>query len=314
MESNTNSVVESKLIVLNAKDGDKLNGEYLSHVRFNFKDILKKEEDIFYVGLSLLSAEIPCSFYNINVNDATLNYSVNSVEYSMTLTEGNYTATTFIAEFVSQFSTGGHGHTVSMSFNKTTGKLTTTKTAGVYDIVYLSGSIYEVLGMLEGAEYTIATSLIHPYMLNLLGVKKLKVYSPSFSLENYDSTGHTSGTLVHTISVDVPSYSLINYQNTSGSVSRVRNKTVNDIEIIIRDENHGLIDFNNVYWDMTFVLKIYRRMQPPTNDNLNLTQLAMSIINKDGLENNPLPTKKEIREVLDKMDEDNLRQLELLLS
>jgi hypothetical protein len=60
MEANTNSVIEHKLIVLNSKDGDKLNGEYLSHVRFNFRDILK--EVIFYVGMSLLSAEIPCSF------------------------------------------------------------------------------------------------------------------------------------------------------------------------------------------------------------------------------------------------------------
>jgi hypothetical protein len=32
MEANTNSVIEHKLIVLNSKDGDKLNGEYLSHV------------------------------------------------------------------------------------------------------------------------------------------------------------------------------------------------------------------------------------------------------------------------------------------
>jgi hypothetical protein len=47
-------------------------------------------------------------------------------------------------------------------------------------------------------------------------------------------------------------------------------------------------------------------MQPPTNDNLNLTQLD-EYNKQDGLENNPLPTKKEIREVLDKMDEDNLR-------
>jgi hypothetical protein len=99
-----------------------------------------------------------------------------------------------------------------MSFNKITGKLTTTKTSGLYDIVYSSGSIYEVLGLLEDTEYTIATSLIHPYMLNLLGVKKLKIFSPSFSLENFDSTGHTSGALVHTISVNMPSYSLLNYQ------------------------------------------------------------------------------------------------------
>jgi hypothetical protein len=43
-----------------------------------------------------------------------------------------------------------------MSFNKTTGKLTTIDGGG-YDIIVYLGSIYEVLRMLDGAEYTIAT-------------------------------------------------------------------------------------------------------------------------------------------------------------
>lgn len=311
MEASINSVIESKLIVLNSKDGVKLNGEYLSHIKFNFKDILQKDSDIFYVGLSLMTAEIPCSFYNLNVNNSTLSYSINSIAYSMTLTEGNYNATTFIAEFVSKFNSGGHSHTISMSFNKTTGKLTTTKTSGLYSIIYKSGSIYEVLGFLEGAEYTIATSLTHPFMLNLLGVKKLKILSPSFSLENYDSAGNTSGSLIHTISVNLPSYSLIDYQSQSSTLSRVRNKIINEIEIQIRDENNKLVDFNNVYWNVTLVLTIYRKMQPPTDDTLNLNQLAMSISTP---ENNPLPTKKEIKEIMHKLDEDNLKELELLLS
>jgi hypothetical protein len=61
----------------------------------------------------------------------------------------------------------------------------------VYDIVYLSGSIYEVLGMLEGRD-TIATSLIHPYMLNLLGVKVEGVLA-EFQSENYDPRGTRAG-------------------------------------------------------------------------------------------------------------------------
>jgi hypothetical protein len=200
MEANTNSVIEHKLIVLNSKDGDKLNGEYLSHVRFNFRDILKGRRYIL-CGYSISRNTV--FFYNINVNNSTLNYSVNSTDYSLTLTEGNYNATTFISEFVSQFNSGDTV-ILFLCLSIITGKLTTTKTSGLYDIVYSSGSIYEVLGLLED-EYTIATSLIHPYMLNLLGVKKLKIFSPSFSsLENFDSTGHTSGALVHTISVNMP--------------------------------------------------------------------------------------------------------------
>jgi hypothetical protein len=56
-----------------------------------------------------------------------------------------------------------------MSFNKISGKLTTTKLTGVYDIIYLAenSSIYGVLGFLDDTDYTITSSLIHAYMLNL---------------------------------------------------------------------------------------------------------------------------------------------------
>lgn len=311
MEQTNSSIVEHKIIVLNSKDGDKLNGEYLSRIRFNFRDILKKEDNIYYVGITLLSAEIPCSFYNISVNNQTLKYTVNSTTYTLTIPEGNYNATSFIAQFVSLYNSGGHGNNISISFSKITGKLTTTRTSGTYSTTYLASgsSMFEVLGLLENTDYTFSTSLEHSYMLNLLGVKKLKIFSNNLSLENYDSNGHTSGSLIHTVSVDKPAYSMINYQNQHSALSRVKNKVINEIEIEIRDENHKLIDFNNIYWDMTIVLNIYRKFTPPPNESLNLNSLAINPIIP---ENNPLPTKKEIKEVLRKIDEDNLRELEFL--
>lgn len=308
----SSTIIESKLIVLNSKDGDKLNGEFLSRVRFNFKDILKKEDDIYYVGATLSSAEVPVSFYNINSNNQVLKYSVNSVSYSLTISEGNYTATSFIAQFVSLYNSGGHGNNISISFSKITGKLTTTRTAGTYSTTYLASgsSMFEVLGLLEDTNYTFSTSLEHSYMLNLLGIKKLKIFINNLSLENYDSNGHTSGSLLYTISVDKPGYSLINYQNNhNNSLSRVKNKVINEIEIEIKDENHNLIDFNNIYWDMTILLNIYRKFIPPTNETLSLNTLAINPVIQ---ENNPLPTKKEIKEVMRKIDEDNLRELEFL--
>jgi hypothetical protein len=69
MESNTNSVVESKLIIIQSKVTTNQR-RYLSHVRF--KGYFKEGGGYILRGSVLLSAEIPCSFYNINVNDATL--------------------------------------------------------------------------------------------------------------------------------------------------------------------------------------------------------------------------------------------------
>jgi hypothetical protein len=92
----------------------------------------------------------------------------------------------------------------------------------------------------------------------------------------------------------MPSYSLINYSNNTTAVSRVNNRTINDIEILILDENHNYVDFNNVYWDMTLMLKILK-IRDPMDDNLNTAVIPMTMEFNE--ENNPLPTQDEIREI-----------------
>jgi hypothetical protein len=78
MESNTNSVVESKLIVLNAKMGT--NQRRVIWPRSSF---LTFKGGGHFTGSVLFcpprSRVVSITF----VNDATFNYSVNSVEYSM---------------------------------------------------------------------------------------------------------------------------------------------------------------------------------------------------------------------------------------
>jgi hypothetical protein len=94
-------------------------------------------------------------------------------------------------------------------------------------------------------------------MLNLLGVKKLKIFSPSFSFRIFDSTGHTSVSPYYIRKYAVLFFTKLSRFNNKSK----KNKTINEIEILIRDENHELVDFNNV-WDMTLALTIYRKMLP----------------------------------------------------
>ena len=71
--------------------------------------MLLKDIPIHYtLTIAIQSVEIPYSFYNVSVNYNTIYYSIASVFYTMTIPEGNYTANTFITEFNSQFSLGGH--------------------------------------------------------------------------------------------------------------------------------------------------------------------------------------------------------------
>jgi hypothetical protein len=188
------SINENKLVVLNSKEATKLNGEYLSQVQFNFRDLLKNEEDILYAGLALLSAEIPISFYNVHAYNQNLTYAVNGIAYSLTIPEGNYSTSTFIIAFTTLFIAAGHGETLGLSISRSTGQLTFTKT-GTYDVTFQSGTLYEVIGLLSDTEYVISSTLIAPHQMNLLGIKKLKITSPSLSLENHDS--HSGTAVIH---------------------------------------------------------------------------------------------------------------------
>jgi hypothetical protein len=63
---------------------------------------------------------------------------------TMEVAEGNYTATSFIAEFVSQFVAGGHGETIAITFKQNHGQ-TRRPRRGTYDVVY-TGVRLTVLG------------------------------------------------------------------------------------------------------------------------------------------------------------------------
>ena len=52
----------------------------------------------------------------------TIKYEISSVEYSMTIPEGQYNANTFITAFQTQFAAGGHGKTCVMTLDKIPGK------------------------------------------------------------------------------------------------------------------------------------------------------------------------------------------------
>ena len=57
---------DTRKIILSSNHGQPLNGTYLSNILFDFKNILKDDEDIIQTQISLDNAQIPVSFYTIN--------------------------------------------------------------------------------------------------------------------------------------------------------------------------------------------------------------------------------------------------------
>ncbi len=255
-------VARSKLISLHAVDGEQLNGDFNSNILFNFTDVVKRHSNTLYLTISVHSAEIPYSFYNVSENYNTIYYSVLSVNYTMTIPEGNYNANTFITQFNNEFLSGGHGKTATLSISSSTGKFQLTPSDDTFDIIIYNTTTtaQRILGMKNQDKtfsYNSGSGTSFDYPANLLGIQKIKIFSKALSCENL--TSHHLGTneMIDAISVNAVPFELISYSNTNAKESHMKSTEVQQIDITLKDEYNNEIDFNGIDWSISLVLTEY---------------------------------------------------------
>ena len=174
-----------------------------------------------------------------------------------------------------------NGHTFTFLLNRSSNILTMTLSAGGTWNTLSSSSISSVLGFASNTAYAItANTITFPFLFDLLGIKKLKIYSTNISVDSVDSVGKATNNLLCTISVNQPGFNMLIYSNIDGLYSHIRNKYISTIDITITDENGNLVNFNSVGWSMTLNLIIYRKIDVLVN------QLK---INKDNIIEEPPP-------------------------
>ena len=271
---NKEIVSRSKLISLHSVDGEQLNSDFNSNVLFNFTDVVKRHSNTLYLTISVHSAEIPYSFYNVSENYNTIFYTLQDTtgggatynNYEMTIPEGNYNAKTFISEFNNQFSSGAHGKTATLSISSSTGKFQLTPSDDTVDIIIYNTCIQgkttaqRILGMKyqdTTFSYNSGSGTSFDYPANLLGIQKVKIFSKALSCENL--TSHHLGTneMIDAISVNAVPFELISYSNTNAKESHMKATEVQQIDIVLKDEYNNEIDFNGIDWSISLVITEY---------------------------------------------------------
>jgi len=66
--------IDSRIVILNSSHAILLNGSYKSDVNFNFTGLIKNEDNIQQIHVSLVNAQIPYSFYTINYTNNNFKY------------------------------------------------------------------------------------------------------------------------------------------------------------------------------------------------------------------------------------------------
>ncbi len=258
---NKNIVSKSKIISLHSVDGEKQNGDFNSNILFNFTDIIKRHKNTLYLTISIQSAEIPYSFYNVSVIYNTIYYSVLGSFYTMNITPGNYTALSYITEFNNQFSLGGHGKTATLSISKTTGIFTLTPEDDTFTITIYNTitTAKRILGLGNDTTFSYNNGLgdNFDYPVNLLGVQKIKIFSEALSCDNLSSFHLGQNNMIDIVSVNASPFELINYANTNVKESHMKAIEVQQIDISLKDEYNNYINFNNIDWSISLVITEY---------------------------------------------------------
>jgi len=244
---------KNKLITVNSQYGIQENGTMKSKLLFNYKNLLSDEENIMKSFVTVINAQIPCSFYVINaLNNLLVIAGPTITTTPILISYGNYNANTLIAELVSKLF--ANGLTMTITINKINGILKFSSN-GFLNYYFTSDStMLEILGTTSSIIAT-STNYTCPYPLNLLGVKKLLIKSTKLSVHSVSTYDYASSNILLTIPSDVSPFSMISYNSQSDANKNLLNiRSINEIDINIYDENNNYIDFNNLDWTMTLVI------------------------------------------------------------
>ncbi len=286
---------DNRIITLNSQDGEKINGTYLSSIKFNFSGLLQDDIYLIRTYITVLNAQFPVSFYIIDDTNNILNYVDNGVNKIVELVPANYNGNQIVEAFNGVFS--GNGTPITTILNSYTGILYFFITGGI-EITFLeSSTVKKILGF--ETEMTSTTLIKMPYQLNLLGKKKLFINSNNLRNSAFTSKSLSSVQTIATIPVDQPPYSMINYTSVSELEKNILfNRSLDVLDIQILDEENKYINFQNIDWSITLCLTIEK------NDPVRLDY---------GLKTLPQPIENNNIESIKKLSRDE-KELKLLES
>lgn len=283
---------ETKIITLTSQSATiKKNSTFLSHVQYGLGLFIKDEPDILHRQITLLSAQIPYSFYVINYTNNTLVFKIatNPTFTTVFIPVGNYNGNTLCAALKSLF-LSALGLTVTCSLSSINGIITITSSTVDFSISSTSTCL-AILGFNSNTTYTSTSNVLTAlYPLNLLGIKILQVRSSTLNMLNYSSVEGGITTLLATIPVSAVPFGMIDYVDKGDSKITFTNATLDELELEILDGESGqFINFNNQDWTMTILITLLRTTE--VYDKPRLIKLPQPILNQEK------PTSKDLQDI-----------------
>ena len=238
--------VDTIQIHFNSKYANKMNGG-TSNVEFYLPLIEIPAQH--YIYLSLQSAYIPYSFYNIDNTNNTLTILIDGTASTFTIPVGNYNAfqlqstlNTFIVNMVFVYNIVTNKFTITFTEDFTISQTSAClKQLGIHSNLSSFNNILRSDGVVN--------------LLNKMCIcihSNLQTGNISTNDDRYDFT------IISSIPVNSQPYSLISYTNTSNLKSCLYTTNLSFIKFMLKDQDGTLLDLNGCDWSCVIQLDVYK--------------------------------------------------------
>ena len=263
--------ISSNIVHIRSKDATQLTAGYNSHFKFILEDPIKIKQGE-QINVTMSSAEIPYSFYNVSTDVNNTGIMVDDGGAEFNFTNGNYSIYD-----IRDAITASTDITFSATFDIKSMKLTLTNTdSSPHTINWGSSSAAKMLGFDDNPDNNDTVpaggTTTSDFVVNLCTDHSLMVRS-NIASANVQSTTHSNSTILQKISIDQNGFGMI-YLNTDDyrTVNVSQTPQIDEVELKITDQNNNLIQFNNVNYELSIIFQVYEKIIDTNhgNDRINI--------------------------------------------
>lgn len=241
-------MLKTKIRMFNISSVNAENGSFKSKINVSLPDLSFHYEHIQNVYLSVDHCEVPNSFYIVNYTNNQI--VIDNIIYIVPV--GNYNVNSIITVLQAILPTG-FIITYDLITNKFKFNYTTTYAINANS---KNSTINKVLGLGNSALLSdVAYNIYLPYMVNFLPIPRINFRSNFFMFDNY-STSDGSSNIFLPLQNNTGQLSMINYINQTQIQYLIQDRSITNFIITVTNDDGALLNFNDIDWTMTLLIKI----------------------------------------------------------
>ena len=210
--------------------------------------------------LSVVNASIPHSFYNMNLNNNTLQWIedpyVTFVVHSVTIPVGNYSINQFITELQTLLTP------LVVSYNNITNKITFTHPTATFAFYSNNNTCFELLGFSNVNHFSPVSPrvLTSDICCNMFTTRSLCLCS-NIHTDNVHINRPMMQSIICTIPVNSAPNGIVTYANTNSFKNNLFSNIMKSITIKFMDQDGNSVDLNGCHYNLTLQLDIFKYVQ-----------------------------------------------------